>query len=160
MRQTRGLQGLAGAVRPSGCATATSDPLASLANLPLTPSSPGEQSHPQLTSHHHAPPQQSQSNGRRVACPRLCGSADLLLSLPCSYPYFAVVSRDGKPIFEEWFDSRYAAESIDQAEPKDDLRLDPLPPPPPLVFHLAPALSLLPPPSAWALLNLRRHRML
>eukprot|EP00037_Helgoeca_nana_P010413 m.91642 g.91642 ORF g.91642 m.91642 type:complete len:148 (-) comp20189_c0_seq1:252-695(-) len=38
------------------------------------------------------------------------------------YPYFAVVSREGKPIFEEWFDSRYAAEAIDQAEPKDDLR--------------------------------------
>jgi hypothetical protein len=38
------------------------------------------------------------------------------------YPYFAVVSRHGKPLFEEWFDSRYAPEAIDQAEPKEDLR--------------------------------------
>mmetsp|Transcript_14448 Transcript_14448/g.37175 ORF Transcript_14448/g.37175 Transcript_14448/m.37175 type:complete len:148 (-) Transcript_14448:588-1031(-) len=38
------------------------------------------------------------------------------------YPYFVVVSREGKPIFEEWFDTRYAPEAIDQAEPKDDLR--------------------------------------
>eukprot|EP00041_Stephanoeca_diplocostata_P015682 m.300038 g.300038 ORF g.300038 m.300038 type:complete len:148 (+) comp20124_c0_seq5:203-646(+) len=38
------------------------------------------------------------------------------------YPYFVIVGREDKPIFEEWFDPRFAPDAIDSQEPKDDLR--------------------------------------
>eukprot|EP00040_Diaphanoeca_grandis_P018463 m.97126 g.97126 ORF g.97126 m.97126 type:complete len:147 (-) comp26949_c0_seq1:285-725(-) len=38
------------------------------------------------------------------------------------YPYFCLVGRDGVPIFEDWFDSKYSLELMDDQLPKDDLR--------------------------------------